>query len=204
IVGAYERLLVREQRGHDRDTGQINRSERRHEREPDEAGDGNRVHDARDRQRRGDAESDRDRAQAVRAIELEVLTGVHHVEAADAIVTNAIASPIVIAPRGSSRAAVRGLSASIRASTSRLNPIAALRAPTIATTIHKTMRQVIGVCCAARSAPASANGSANTEWLTRTNEAYVRSFGTSTGVTLRSTATDRAECRSPDILPHRR
>src|SRR5437588_568072 len=83
IVGAYERLLVREQCGHDRDTGQINRSERRHEREPDEAGDGNRVHDARDRQRRGDAESDRDRAQAVRAIELEVLTGVHHVEAAD-------------------------------------------------------------------------------------------------------------------------
>ena len=42
----------------------------------------------------------------------------------------------VIAPRGSSRIAVRGFSASWRASTSRLNPIAALRAATIATTIQ--------------------------------------------------------------------
>ena len=45
--------------------------------------------------------------------------------------TNSAASRRVIAPRGSSRIAVRGLSASNRASTSRLNPIAALRAPTM-------------------------------------------------------------------------
>jgi hypothetical protein len=57
----------------------------------------------------------------------------------------------------------------------RLNPIAALRAPTMATKIHPTFAQVIGTCRAARTAPANANGSANTEWLMRTNEAYVRS-----------------------------
>ena len=33
---------------------------------------------------------------------------------------------------------------------------------------------VSGTRRAASSAPTSANGSANTEWLTRTNEAYVR------------------------------
>jgi hypothetical protein len=43
-------------------------------------------------------------------------------------------------PRGSSRPAVRGLSASIRASASRLNPIAALRAATIATRIQNSRR----------------------------------------------------------------
>src|SRR5215471_13513304 len=93
---------------------------------------------------------------------------------ADAIVTNAVASTTVIAPRGSSRLAVRGLSASILASTSRLNPIAALRADTIATTIHSTVSQVRGACRDASSAPAKANGSANTEWLKRTNDRYVR------------------------------
>ena len=55
---------------------------------------------------------------------------------ADATTTNSVASATVIEPRGSSRFAVRGLSASIRASTSRLNPMAALRAATIATTIQ--------------------------------------------------------------------
>src|SRR5262249_45550881 len=90
----------------------------------------------------------------------------------DATTTKTIASRVVIPPRGSSRMAVRGLRASIRASTSRLNPIAALRAATIATRIHATVAHVTVVRCAASSAPASANGSANTEWLKRTNDAY--------------------------------
>ena len=88
----------------------------------------------------------------------------------DATATNAAASRIVIAPRGSSRFDVLGFSASIRASTSRLNPIAALRADTMAARIQPTVPQVIAVWRAASSAPASANGSANTEWLNLTNE----------------------------------
>ena len=88
----------------------------------------------------------------------------------DAITTNAAASRIDIAPRGSSRFAVLGLSASMRASTRRLNPIAALRADTIAARIQPTVPAVIGDCRAASSAPASANGRANTEWLNLTND----------------------------------
>ena len=65
---------------------------------------------------------------------------------------------------------MRGLSASKRASTSRLNPIAALRALTMQTTIHATCDQENGCLRQASSAPVSANGSANTEWLKRTNE----------------------------------
>ena len=59
----------------------------------------------------------------------------------------------------------------MRASTSRLKPIAALRAATIATRIHPTVApRRPATCRAASSAPASANGSANTEWLKRTND----------------------------------
>ena len=83
--------------------------------------------------------------------------------AAEAPTTSATAAPVVIAPRGNSRFAVLGLSASNRASTSRLNPIAAVRAVTIAATIHRTRGHVTGVCCAASNAPTRANGSANTE-----------------------------------------
>ena len=89
----------------------------------------------------------------------------------DDTATNAAASLVVIVPRGSSRPAVRGLSASMRASARRLKPIAALRAATIATTIHPTVCQVSGTRRAASSAPAKANGSANTEWPKRTNDA---------------------------------
>jgi hypothetical protein len=56
----------------------------------------------------------------------------------DEMTTNAVAAGRVITPCGSSRIAVRGLRASNSASTRRLNPIAALRAATIATTIHNT------------------------------------------------------------------
>ena len=86
------------------------------------------------------------------------------------------ASPRVITPRGNSRDIVRGFNASCDASARRLNPIAALRAATMATTIQTrrtaTERPVQSPSrCSASSAPVSANGSANTEWLKRTNEA---------------------------------
>ena len=73
-------------------------------------------------------------------------------------------------PLGISRDAVRGFAASNRASTRRLNPIAALRAVTMHTTIQTTCRHVTGCCREASSAPVNANGSANTEWLKRTND----------------------------------
>ena len=65
--------------------------------------------------------------------------------AADATTMKTVASRVLIAPRGSSRFAVRGLSASIRASARRLNPIAALRAATMATRIQPTAVHVITV-----------------------------------------------------------
>ena len=66
-------------------------------------------------------------------------------------------------PRGISRPAVRGFLASIAWSTRRLKPIAALRAETIATTIHRIWRAVTPPSCAASAAEVSANGSAKTE-----------------------------------------
>ena len=52
-----------------------------------------------------------------------------------------------------------------------MKPMAALRAATIATRIQPTVAQVGAAWRDASSAPASANGSANTEWLKRTNDA---------------------------------
>jgi hypothetical protein len=49
--------------------------------------------------------------------------------------------------------------------------MAALRALTMHTTIHATCVHENGCVRHARSAPVSANGSANTEWLKRTNDA---------------------------------
>ena len=66
-------------------------------------------------------------------------------------------------PRGSSRIDVRGFSASVLASTTRLNPIAALLALTMQTMIHSAWDQEKPSVRQARSAPVSANGSANTE-----------------------------------------
>ncbi len=48
--------------------------------------------------------------------------------------------------------------------------MAALRAATIASRIQPTVAHVTIECRAASSVPASANGSANTEWLKRTKE----------------------------------
>ena len=87
-----------------------------------------------------------------------------------AITTNTSAWRCVSAPRGSSRIAVRGFSASKRASTRRLKPIAALRALTMHAAIHATCAQLKGATRQASSAPVKANGSANTEWLKRTKE----------------------------------
>jgi hypothetical protein len=95
-------------------------------------------------------------------------------KATDETTTNRMASRRLIAPRGSSRPAVLGFFASKRASTSRLKPIAALRAATMQATIQAIRTGDSGTNLVARSAPASANGSANTEWLNRTKEAYVR------------------------------
>ena len=48
--------------------------------------------------------------------------------------------------------------------------MAALRAVTIASRIQPTVAHVTIECRAASRVPASANGSANTEWLKRTND----------------------------------
>src|SRR5688572_2855623 len=90
--------------------------------------------------------------------------------------TNSVASPVDIAPRGSSRIDVLGFAASKRASTRRLNPIAALRALTMQTTIQSTCDQEKGCSRQASSAPVSANGSAKTEWLNLTNDKYARTL----------------------------
>src|SRR5687767_7259161 len=90
--------------------------------------------------------------------------------AADEMTTKIVASLTDMAPRGSSRIAVRGLSASNLASTSRLKPIAALRALTIQTAIQNTCDHRKPVTRQASNAPVNANGSAKTEWLKRTNE----------------------------------
>ena len=97
-----------------------------------------------------------------------------HVEATNATevtTRNAHACAADSLPAGISRLAVRGFSASQRASTMRLKAIAALRAVTIASTIHSTRIGSTGRSTAASSAPTSANGSAKTEWLTRMNDA---------------------------------
>jgi hypothetical protein len=51
-----------------------------------------------------------------------------------------------------------------------LNPIAALRAATIAMTTHSTCRHANGACCHASNAPVSANGKAKTECENRIND----------------------------------
>src|ERR1700737_1140059 len=95
-------------------------------------------------------------------------------KAADITTTKIMASAFDIRPAGSSRFAVRGFPRSNLASTSRLKPIAALRAVTMHTTIHAASDQLTGRRREASSAPVSANGNAKTEWLKRTNDRYVR------------------------------
>src|SRR5262249_36704740 len=102
-----------------------------------------------------------------------------YTNSSDAAATNAAASFVDMRPRGSSRLAVRGFRASVRASASGLNPMAALRAATIATRTQPIVagggsRTDAGPTPApfpASSTPANANGSAKTEWLNLTNDA---------------------------------
>ena len=96
---------------------------------------------------------------------------VTRMKATEAATTRTTASPDDMTLRGSSRFAVRGFAASNRASTNRLNPMAAVRAATMAATIHATRVMVIGACRAARRAPTRANGRANTECPNRTKDA---------------------------------
>ena len=56
--------------------------------------------------------------------------------------TNTVTNAGVTNPAGNARIAVRGFPASMLRSAKRLNPMAALRAPTIATTIQPTIRQL--------------------------------------------------------------
>ena len=82
----------------------------------------------------------------------------------EAASTEAQAWPRVIAPRGSSRAMVRGFLASKARSAIRLNPMAAQRAAEKAITTSSTTRGVTGAIAEAASTPNSANGSANSVW----------------------------------------
>src|SRR5437870_11055024 len=116
--------------------------------------------------------------------------------AADMASTNSTASVMDMRPAGSSRFAVRGFDASNRASTSLLNPIAAERAVTMHATIQPACDMVTGCALDASSAPVSANGSANTEWLNRTNDKYVLSRSIITVLQRRG-----AEMQRPIFLP---
>src|SRR5215831_9398606 len=84
IVSPHERVLV-EQHRHDEtdDPDVVERRKRRHIRHGQQHSDGHDVHRARNEQRRRDAEAHGNRAEAVRAIELEILARVEDVETAD-------------------------------------------------------------------------------------------------------------------------
>src|SRR5688572_13933932 len=66
--------------------------------------------------------------------------------ATDMTPTNTVASLVDMRPLGISRDEVRGFAASNRASTSRLNPMAALRAVTMQATIQNTCHHVTAFC----------------------------------------------------------
>src|SRR2546427_1484719 len=71
----------------------------------------------------------------------------------------AMTNPLLTSPRGRARAAVRGFLRSKSTSTSRLNAMAALRAPTMASVIQAAWAAV-GAPRAAMNAPRNANGRA--------------------------------------------
>src|ERR1700733_11059175 len=78
------------------------------------------------------------------------------------ITTKLATNPGESIPAGRARVRVRGLAASMEASASRLNAMAAERAETIATTIQSSACAV-GQPPAAKSAPHKANGNTKTE-----------------------------------------
>ena len=89
-------------------------------------------------------------------------------KSADDATVKAATKRALNSPAGIARIFVLGLAASNSRSTSRLNDIAAERAPTIATTIHKT-RSHAGRPLAARTAPRNANGNAKIKWSSSKN-----------------------------------
>src|SRR4051812_3476209 len=83
IVSADQRLLVGKQDGNAGDSGKVDGSESSDRTKRRETQHGNHVHHARDEQRARDAELNRYRPQPMRAIEVEILTGIEHIESAD-------------------------------------------------------------------------------------------------------------------------
>src|ERR1035437_391211 len=81
---------------------------------------------------------------------------------ADATTTNQLTKDLLNLPDGSARTRVRGLAASMLASTSRLKAMAAERAATNATMIQIDVCR-LGMPRAASTAPVKPNGSVSTE-----------------------------------------
>ena len=82
-------------------------------------------------------------------------------KSADVTIVNTIANRVVRVPFARARSRVLGFRRSKSISTNRLNAIAALRAPTMATRIHVSCHQR-GNPPLASNAPIKANGNANT------------------------------------------
>ena len=93
---------------------------------------------------------------------------------------SAMAFARLMRPDGKCRCAVRGFNASSRRSTMRLNPIAVVRAQTIAARISRNVRHPghPRSVLAATTIDANANGSANTVCEKRTNSKYFRIWNT--------------------------
>jgi hypothetical protein len=92
-------------------------------------------------------------------------------------IQNAVTCARESRPDGSSRAAVRGLRASISASISRFWAMARLRAPTMARVTHPSAA-ADGTSPTDRIAPTKANGSANTVCSNLTSETNRRAVMT--------------------------
>src|SRR5436190_18522463 len=103
IVRADERLLEDEQRRHHGDAREVYRTERGDQCQRDETTDGDAVHQPRDSERTADAEADRDGTESVGTIEIEILTGVQHVEAADPRADRQREQPRLPAPSSAGR-----------------------------------------------------------------------------------------------------
>src|SRR5687767_3870995 len=86
-----------------------------------------------------------------------------------ATLVRTLASQTVTLPRGNSHSLLRGLSSSNSLSAKRLNPIAAVRAPTMATRIQIKFRRVTGYFGHAKATEDRANGNANTVCENRTS-----------------------------------
>ena len=116
-------------------------------------------------------------------------------KAAALIAVKSAAENTVTLPVGSSRPAVRGFLASSRRSTMRLNPMAAVRAPAMATKIATTCASVMPCPRAASAVAANAKGKANKVWLNFTMRPKVATAESTEGIvtTIRSACCAAAE-----------